>query len=108
MDFSTSNLITLGGVFTSIIGAWYLLRYQVGELRKADEEQRDEMKAVWTRLEDVKERLGLVEQKMSVISSMLRPEAVAEHTVKQANMAKDIEYLRRDTNKMLEKCRDCK
>jgi hypothetical protein len=32
------TLVTVGGVFASLAGAWFLMKYQIGELRDSDTE----------------------------------------------------------------------
>lgn len=104
------TLVTLGGVFASIAGAWWLMRYQIGELRTADEKQGREIAAMWKKIEEAKEKLSLVEQKLGVVSGMLRPEAVSEHNKWMSGVTKDLQYIRRDLDRVDARtaCKECK
>jgi hypothetical protein len=92
------TLITVGGILASIGGAWYLMRYQINELRAEDFKQDKTITAMGVKLDTAQSALSLLSQKTDVIGSMMAPDAVAEHHKNQTGMQKDIEYLRRDVD----------
>mgnify|MGYP003644390116 CR=1 FL=1 len=87
------TLVTLGGVFASIVGVWFLMKYQIGELIKADVSQEQAVKAMGEKLDVARNDLSLLAQKQSVIGGMMSPDAVADHVRAMTIMEKDIERL---------------
>ena len=100
---NAKELITLVGVVASLGGAWFLVRYQVGELRKAMDKTVKENARQWVKLDDVHSRLMVFENRLKVISTILQPEKVAEHTEKTATIVADVKYLRRDVDELRSK-----
>jgi hypothetical protein len=94
------TLVTLGGVFASVAGAWWLMRYQIGELKAEDVKQSRAMNAIGSKLDTANTELNLLAQKQSVIGGMMKPEAVADHHKQITGMEKDIEFLRRDVDEL--------
>jgi len=94
------TLITVGGALASVAGAWWLMRYQIGELKKEDEKQSSALTAIGKKMDKAHTELNLLEQKQSVIGGMMKPEAVAEHHKEMTGMQKDIYYLRRDVDEL--------
>ncbi len=87
------TLVTLGGVFASVVGVWVLMKYQIGELIKADDSQAKAVKAMGEKLDAARSDLILLAQKQAVIGGMMSPDAVAEHVKAMTAMEKDIERL---------------
>tara|TARA_R110000803_G_scaffold76565_1_gene141227 strand:- start:1763 stop:2083 length:321 start_codon:yes stop_codon:yes gene_type:complete len=94
------TLVTIGGVLASVAGAYYLMRYQIGELRIEDDKQEQSIKAIGAKLDAANNELSLLAQRMSVIGTMMKPDAVAEHHKQITGVIKDLEYLRRDVDEL--------
>ena len=92
------TLVTLGGVFASLAGAWVLMTYKQGELRKDAEEQGKSLKALGKKYDITNNELSLLAQKQAVIGGMLSPEALAVHTKAMTKLETHTEYLRRDVD----------
>lgn len=104
-QFGMSGTIALAGV----IGTFYVMKSRIEDLLARDEKRTIELSKMGTKLESVTEELSLAKQKLGVVSGMLRPEAVAEHTRWVAMTTKDIEYMRRDIEIIDQrtKCKEC-
>lgn len=98
-QLGVSGLIALCGV----VGTFYVMRAKIADLVQRDIEQAKEMAAMWSKIEATKETVSLHDQKVGVLSGMLRPDAVAEHTRWQASVTKDVEHLRRDVDELRSK-----
>jgi hypothetical protein len=98
------TLVTVGGVFASLAGAWFLMKYQIGELRDSDTGQIETMKAIGAKMDEVRIKVDLQEQRLGVLSGMMKPEVLAEHyketTRFQTATEKDLVYLRRDVDEL--------
>ena len=94
------TLVTIGGVLASVAGAYYLMRYQIGELRTEDTKQEKSLKEIEEKLDSANNDLSLLSQKQAVIGGMMSPEVVASHHKEMTVVQKDIEYLRRDVDEL--------
>lgn len=98
------TLVTVGGVFASLAGAWFLMKYQIGELRDSDAAQIENMKAIGAKMDEMRIKVDLQEQRLGVLSGMMKPETLAEHyketTRFQTATEKDLTYLRRDVDEL--------
>lgn len=97
---SIRTLVTLAGVFASIAGAWWLMRYQINEIRKSIQELRVDKISMWKKVDIGHEKVSLLVQQQGVISGMLRPDAVAEQVSKMTTMEVELKYLRRDVDEV--------
>jgi len=95
-QLGTSGLIAICGA----IGTFYVLRSRVAEMGKALEKSNAEDSAQWAKLDDIHSRLMVFENRLKVISTMLQPEKLADHSAWKATVDTEMKYLRRDVDKV--------
>lgn len=100
------NIVTLAGVFASLVVAWVTVKLTVKNLSEKlvamNERWETSDKSQWHRINEIASLSEGMEIKVNIHSGLLRPDKLQEmHTdtaTHRAEMKKDVEYLRRDVD----------
>jgi len=93
-------LITLIGVIASLGGAWALVKYQIGELRKRVDSLLHENKRQWQKSDKISQDFAGMLSKVERHDTILDPIRINEHFKASADTYAEVKYLRRDVDEL--------
>lgn len=93
-------IVAIGGVLLSGITTFVIMRVKISILQKAHDELKKTVTALGVKHDELKNESDIYKNKTDVLSGMMRPDKQEEKSKWEASISKDVEYLRRDMEKM--------